>query len=144
MSIEAWLAITTGGIVVLAAIVLVYRRLPKRLKQAKFAANWQELQAYCKDKTTWSEALISADRLLDKALKKRNFKGKTMGERLVSAQRSFTNNDNVWYAHNLYKKIITDGDVRLKETEVKTALVGFRQALRDVGALPGGEPQDSK
>ncbi len=60
-----------------------------------------------------------------------------MGEKMVSAQRLFTDNDSLWYAHNLYKKVTAvDSKKRLKESEVKDALVGFRQALRDLGALP--------
>lgn len=73
--------------------------------------------------------------MLDKALIKRRYKGKSMGERLVSAQRSLSNNDSVWFAHNLVKKILSDENLRLREADVKDALVGFRQALRDLGAL---------
>lgn len=139
MSIEAIIAISMGSIVGLIVSVLIYRRIPKRLKQDVFDQKWAELQQYCKDKNTWPKAITEADALLDRALKKRKFKGKSRGERLVSAQRILNNNDTVWFAHNLYKKIIAEPDVRLKEDDVKTALVGFRQALRDLGALKDSE-----
>jgi hypothetical protein len=99
------------------------------------------LQGYLKDKKTWTEAVIEADKLLDRALKKRKFRGKSMGERMVAAQHSFTDNDGVWYAHNLCKKILTDDALRLKEADVKDALIAFRQALRDIGALPTNKDQ---
>lgn len=136
MSIELIALIGTGVLGVLLIIGLVYRYMPKRLKHDSFVKNWKDLQASCRSKQTWPDALISADRLLDKALKRRRIKGKTMGERMVSAQRMFMNNDEVWYAHNLTKKLITKPDVKLRESDVKLALVGFRQALRDLGALP--------
>lgn len=81
-------------------------------------------------------AIIEADKLLDLALTRRRFKGNSMGERLVSAQRTFSDNDGVWFAHNLSKKLLVDRSSKLKEIDVKDALVCFRQALRDLGALP--------
>ncbi|MCA9329016.1 hypothetical protein KDA11_00040, partial [Candidatus Saccharibacteria bacterium] len=80
-------------------------------------------------------AIINADKLLDDALKKKRLKGKSMGERLVQAQKELSDNDGVWFAHNLAKKLLNDSYSKLKETEVKKSLVGFRQALRDLGAL---------
>jgi hypothetical protein len=122
-------------VVVLVVGILIFRRVPKKLKADVFVNRWREIQAYCKDKDQWSQALVEADALLDTALKRRKFKGKSMGERMVSAQRLFTNNDGVWFAHNLYKKVIADPSTRLKEADMKAALVGFRQALKDLGAL---------
>lgn len=119
---------------------LVIRRRPRKrdIKITKFVDEWKSLQKYCRAKDTWADALLSADKLLDKALKKRRYKGKSMGERLVSAQRVITDNDDIWDAHNLVKKIIaSNGDYPLKETEVKEALISFKLALVDLGALPG-------
>lgn len=132
-----------GGLVIVMLLVIVGRRVPRRLKQRYFVAQWKELQAYCKDRSTWSRALYEADKLLDKALKKRRFGGKSMGERLVSAQRALQQNDAVWHAHNLCKKIAANPTVKLRESDVKQALVGFRQALRDIGALPDGDSPDA-
>ncbi len=121
----------------ISVVVFVYKYSPRTLKQARFVKGWKNAQQYCKDKATWPKALEEADKLLKLALKKRKFKGKSMGEKMVSAQRLFTDNDSLWYAHNLYKKVIVpDSKKRLKESEVKDALFGFRQALRDLGALP--------
>lgn len=104
--------ITKGLIIVaivLAAIVillLIYRFMPRRISQSKFEAQWKKIQGYCKTKENWPRALEEADKLLNKALKKKRLKGKSMGEKMVSAQRLFTDNDDLWYAHNLYKKVI--------------------------------------
>lgn len=124
----------------------ILRRPKKKIrKPEKFESKWRELQAYCRDKSTWNEALIEADKLLDKALKKRKFRGKSMGERLVNAQRFITDNDDTWDAHNLVKKLInTPEKVRLKERDVKEALISFREALKDLGALPRPNNHDEK
>src|ERR1700722_19821310 len=81
-------------LIVMVAGVLKLR--PRGLNREFFATRWKELQKQCADKSTWALAVIDADKLLDDVLKKRNYKGKTMGERLVSAQRELTSNDTVW------------------------------------------------
>lgn len=112
-----------------------FPKRPVRIKHSRFVASWQELQSYCKNKATWPQAVMSADKLLDAALKKRHFKGKTMGERLVAAQNNLSDNDMVWTAHNMAKKIMDAPDISLREKDVKLALIGFRQALKDLGAF---------
>lgn len=110
------------------------KRRPKVLSSAYFQPKWKEAQGYCKDKSTWPLAIINADKLLDEALKRRKFKGKTMGERMVAAQRELSDNDGVWYAHKLRNRLVHEADVKLKEADVKKALIGIRQALKDLGA----------
>lgn len=125
------------AIVVLLGLVLgagYLKRKPKILNNAYFQQKWKDTQGYCKDKSTWPLAVINADKLLDEALKRRRFKGKTMGERLVSAQRELSDNDGVWYAHKLRNRLVHEADVKLREGDVKRALIGIRQALKDLGA----------
>jgi hypothetical protein len=112
-------------------------RLHRKIKVGQFTIKWQELQALCSSRKTWPNAIDEADKLLDKALKQRHFKGKTTGERLVSAQRELSFNEAVWFSHKFHKKLKEDAtDVRkLKKKDVARALAGFRQALRDLGAL---------
>lgn len=127
--------IAIAGLVLLGIIGIVNKKIPKKLNQKYFVKEWRYLQAMCSNKDTWPLAIINADKLLDTALKRRHFSGKTMGERLVSAQRKLTNNDGVWFAHKLRNKLVHEQDVNLREKDVKDALVGIRQALKDLGAL---------
>jgi len=126
------------AIIVLLAVVLgagFLKRRPTPLNREYFMQKWQESQGFCKDKATWPLAVINADKLVDEALKKRKYKGKTMGERMVSAQRDFSDNDGIWFAHKLRNRLVHETDIKLKEPDVKKALVGLRQALKDLGAL---------
>ena len=113
----------------------------KMLKRKKpldipyFTAKWQTAQALCNNKETWPLAIINADNLLDEALKKNHYKGKSMGERLAAAQRDLSDNDGVWYGHKLRNKLVHENEVKLTKHDVKDALLGIRQALRDLGAL---------
>jgi hypothetical protein len=113
----------------------IFRRRRRKMKPQYFKEGWIALQKYCGTRKTWPQALITADDLLDEALKRGGYKGKTTGERLVKAQHDLTNNESVWFGHKLRKQA-PDMDVRkLRKQDVLEALQGFRQALRDLGAL---------
>lgn len=119
-----------------AAGLLFWRHRPRELKTPTFQKKWQTLQKMLRDKKNWPSAVTMADDLLDEALKKKHISGHNMGERLVKAQRMLTDNDSVWFGHKLRSQLEADPDKRLKEDDVKDALVGIRQALKDLGALP--------
>lgn len=127
------------AVVILLAIVFgagfLLRRKPRKLNQEYYQERWQSLQALCKDKATWPLAVIDADKLLDDALRRLHYRGKTMGERLVAAQRDIKNNDDVWYGHKLRNRLVHESNVKLRERDVKEALLGIRSALKDLGAL---------
>ena len=124
-------------VILVAALGLLYwRRRPRDLKPAYFQTQWHNLQVLLKDKRQWPDAVAAADKLLDQALKKKHVSGKNMGERLVKAQRMLTDNDGVWFGHKLRGQLEHDQAKKLKETDVKDALLGIRQALKDLGALP--------
>ena len=124
-----------GVLLVALACLILYRKRPGKLKAKKYHGKWQDIQKLCADKEKWPEVLLEADALLGKALKKRKYKGKSFGERLVSAQRDLSDNDGVWFGHKLAKKVAEDKTTKLKKDDVKDALIGIRQALKDLGAL---------
>lgn len=130
------IVIAVAVLVVVAAAAFVLWRRSRPIKSDRFQTKWRELQQLCRSNEGWAEAVIAADTLLDEALKKRKIRGKTMGERMVKAQRIFTDNDGVWFGHKLRNKIEADSTIKLKESDVKAALIAIRQALKDLGALP--------
>lgn len=135
MSFDEMFLTGLGVIVLVLVLVVLHKRVPRKVPVTDFTDSWKDLQTHCKDKSTWPQAILEADQLLDKALRRRRYKGKSMGERMVSAQRAISNNDQLWFAHNLAKKVAANSDTRLRETDVKAALFAFRDALRDIGAL---------
>jgi hypothetical protein len=133
---------STVYIIIIVAVILgvvslgeFLRRKPAKLQTAFYRERWLELQKNCADKKTWPLAIIDADNLLDKALRARKYKGKTTGERLVAAQHSLTANDSVWFGHKLRNKVVHEEARKLRKQDVLEALSGFRQALKDLGAL---------
>lgn len=124
-------AVIGVGIIVLT----LNKRKPKKIDAEQCAVRWQELQKHCADKKNWHVAVVEADRMLDEVLKRLHYKGKTTGERLVSAQHAFSNNESLWFGHKLYNRIQDDGFRKLSKKDTLEALGGFRQALKDLGAL---------
>ncbi|HEU4967106.1 MAG TPA: hypothetical protein VFT53_06580 [Candidatus Saccharimonadales bacterium] len=130
----------SGLVIVALLFLLLVLRIQRRLRApkldtAKFTRRWQDVQKLCNAKTTWPLAVINADKLLDEALKKSRMKGKTMGERLVVAQRRLSDNDGVWFGHKLRNRVVHEEVDKLKQDDIQAALRGFRQALKDLGAL---------
>lgn len=134
---STYLFLAIAAIVTLLLVVfgVGHFRRPKHLNVEKFYARWQEVQKLCSNKETWPLAIINGDKLLDDALRQCRFKGKGMGERLVAAQREISDNDTVWYGHKLRNKLVHEEVSPLKQKQVVRVLAGFRQALKDLGAL---------
>jgi hypothetical protein len=140
-----YIAICVAAVLLGAGAAFIFwRRRPKVLNIEYFQGQWKTLQKLLGDKARWPDAIVDADKLLDDALKKKRFRGHSMGERLVKAQRLFSDNDGVWFGHKLRSKVDADPTAKLKEAEVKQALVGIRQGLKDIGALPNGQSGNKK
>lgn len=137
MSAETLIGIVGAVIVALTFAAIVYKKAPKRVKRTKYTKKWRDIQQLCVNASNWPQAIMLADQLLDSVLKRKNKTGKTMGERMVSAQNDFSDNDAVWQAHKFANHVrhTKDEEVPLRENDVKAALISFRQALRDLGAL---------
>ena len=79
--------------------------------------------------------VINGDKLLDKALIEMGVPGKTMGERLKKSGDKFSDLDAVWRAHKLRNIIAHEDDLELTYKQVAGALVAYKQALKDLGAI---------
>lgn len=129
-------AIAAGvGLLIVMLLTNILTKRPRKLNIAYYEDRWKVLQKLLRDQSTWPLAIIEADKLLDHALKARKYKGKTMGERLVAAQRDIQDNDEVWFGHKLRNRLVHEHDVRLRERDMKDALLGIKHALKDLGAL---------
>ena len=125
------------AIVVLAGLVLLvglgqFTRRRSGLDTKYYRDRWAKIEQVQKmGEAGWQVAIIQADKLLDKALKERGFSGETMGDRLKSSHAG----DKVWAAHKIRNRIAHESDVKLNSIMVSQALRGFKQGLKNVGAL---------
>ncbi len=123
------------GIMLLIVISMTRKKVPG-LDQEAFRGKWLKIEgSTLDDEASQHLAILSADKLLDAALKARGFSGETMGERMKNARSTFSNNDAVWAAHKLRNKIAHESDVVIKPKTIRYALQAFKKALKDVGAL---------
>lgn len=122
-----------SALVIILAVTAV--KFARRLRNDHFISKWKVLQSRLPYKHGWRQAIIEADDLLGDALKKKKIKGRTMGERMVNAQKKFTDNNSVWYGHKLRKKLDDNPNYVPKKNEVKKALLGLRTGLKDIGAM---------
>jgi len=132
------MVIVVASSLLLLAFVVFVTLLIKRNKSLNvkyFQARWREILPLLDERKTLSLAVIEADKLVDEALKKSQYKGKTMGERLISASSDLSHRDSIWRAHKLRNKIVHESRDKPKKSEVKTALAGYRRALKDLGAI---------
>jgi len=122
--------------ILLFVVVVLTRRSPKGLNKEKYQRDWLTIeQSLTNESGTWQLAVMNADKLLDRALRERGYKGSTMGERMTSAGRVLTKRDAVWAAHKLRNKLAHEDNVRLTPKITRQALASLKYALKDLGAL---------
>ena len=129
----AVLIIAVVGVIVLVAAT---RNAP-RLNVTHFQTKWLEIENSLdrNNRATWELAIFNADKLVDQALKERRIKGKTMGERMKTAQKMWRNANYVWSAHKLRNQLAHETDVVLSYELTSHSLAAFKQALKDLGAI---------
>ena len=137
LSLGSPIVLAAGAVVAIGAIGAGWyvRRRQYQARMIRLQERWLVLQKQCSQPKLWPNIVVEADILIDDALKAVGFKGRSMGERLVAAQRKLTNNDGVWFGHKLRNKISQDEISRLYKRDVQTALRAVRQALQDLGVL---------
>ncbi len=130
------IAILIVAVFIFVAILLTGKRVyhfDKESYQAKFLGIENKL---VKDNvSSYSMAIIDADKLLDKAMHEMGVPGKTMGDRLKRSGSKFTDINAVWRAHKLRNAIAHESGLEIGYKQAATALSIYKQALKDLGAI---------
>lgn len=137
----------SGGTLILVSVLLVAicavvyltstSKQGSRLNKDRYQTKWlQVAQSLVRDnKATYPLAVMNADKLLDQALKDRRFKGATMGDRMKSAHKVWSNADYVWGAHKIRNRIAHEPDFDVSYDTAARSLAAFKQAMKDLGAI---------
>jgi hypothetical protein len=130
-------AILILGGVLLAFVGLTRKSGKKYLNVDHYRVKWLQIeQQLTKDVvSSYSMTVLYADKLLDQALRERGLRGNTMAERLKAGSSLFSNRNTVWTAHKLRNQIAHEPDVSVSYDNARHALSGFKQALKDIGAI---------
>lgn len=135
---ESTVALLVAGFIIGVVLVFIISRTaaPKKLDTVWYKEQWQGITAQAEDGSAGRQlAVINADKLLDRAMREKHFKGENMGERLKKHPNSFSKLNDVWSAHKLRNRIAHESNVKVSETEAQKALKGLERGLRDLGAL---------
>lgn len=121
----------------LFAVINVTRRGAAHLDVDKYRTRWLAIeQSLVRDQPASSHmAILNADKLVDQALKERGYGGQTMGERMKTAKAIWSNRNAIWEAHKLRNQIAHEPDANVTYESARRALAGFKQALKDLGAI---------
>jgi hypothetical protein len=134
------LAFVVGVLVVgilLIVVIALTKKGPSQLDVDKYRLKWLaiEKQLVREQPASSHLAVLNADKLLDQALRERGVRGETMGERMKTAKDTWSNANAVWTAHKLRNQIAHESDVQVSYDDARRALAGFKQALKDIGAI---------
>ena len=137
---ELSLILVLAAIIILGAALFALMSSQKsghKLNVEKYQVKYLEIEnSMIRDEpSSYHLAVLNADKLVDQALRDRRVRGETMGERMKNARTLFSNNDGVWFAHKLRNHVAHDSDVNISYNDAATALMHFKKALRDLGAL---------
>lgn len=123
--------------VMLLVVIMLTRRKGSTLNVERYQSRWLAVESGLRrdNHATYHMAIVNADKLVDQALREAGFSGATMGERMKSAQNTWTNPNYVWSAHKLRNKVVHEPDVQLSYEIAARSLTAFKQALKDLGAI---------
>lgn len=129
------------AVLLLAVVGVIYLVFSSKgntkLNVARFQTKWLEIENSVSrnNEASWQLAILNADKLLDQALRESRYKGTTMGERMKSAQKVWSNANYVWGAHKVRNRLAHETDVKLSYDITLRSLSAFKQALKDLGAI---------
>lgn len=120
-----------------AVITMLSKKGTSRLDVEKYRMRWLKIEQQLKrdEPSSYHLCVLEADKLVDLALKERGAQGNTMGERMKSLKNVWSNRNSIWMAHKLRNQIAHEHDVRVSYEDARRALAGFKQGLKDLGAI---------
>jgi len=125
-------------VAVVGVVYLIFtRKSSPKLNIEKYQTKWLAVENSVSrnNSASWQLAIFNADKLVDLALKERRFAGQTMGERMKSAEKVWSNANHIWGAHKIRNRLAHETDVHLTYETTLRALTAFKQALKDLGAI---------
>jgi len=123
--------------IALLVLMSLTRRGKHGLNQEKYRIEWLKIENSL-DKNnmmTYQMAIMSADKLLDNALRDIGLSGETMGDRLKIAKSKFSDVNKVWAVHKLRNRIVHETDVSINLITAKKALFVYKKSLKELGAI---------
>ncbi len=124
-----------GGL--LFAFISFAKHSPRSIDQTKYRSRWMAIESKLTrgEENSYTVCILEADKLLDQALRDRGLAGKTMADRMKQFQGKWSNGNGVWAAHKVRNKLAHEPDAKVDYERAKQALIAYKQALKDTGAI---------
>lgn len=130
------IAVLIAAVIGVVFLLLINKQGPT-LNMQRYQTRWLEIENSVSRDTasSWQLAIMDADKLLDQALREKHYRGKTMGERLKSANNVWKNRDHVWGAHKIRNQLAHDVGASVTYEITLRSLSAYKQALKDLRAI---------
>ncbi len=130
------IAIVAVALLALVAMILTGKRRHEFNVQ-EYQTRWLKIENGLDkdDPRSYNFAVLEADKLLDKALTEMGLPGQSMGERLKKIGDKMPDIQKIWQAHKLRNQIVHESDFSVNYQQARQALMIFRQALKNLGAI---------
>ena len=126
---------------IIGALLMIFIQLTSRgrgqIDKEMYQRVWRQILRNVETRKSESMqmAIMKADKLLDKAMRDCGVAGETMGERMKSAQDTWSHPNHIWGAHKIRNRLAHDTEVKLSHDLALRALSAYKQALKDLGAI---------
>lgn len=131
------IVIVIVGFTILAILALTRGHGKKLLNKDYYRTAWLEIENNINhdNNASYQFAILSADKLLDKALRESGVAGNTMGDRLKQSDKLFQDINGVWAAHKMRNRIAHEVNGNVNKVVAKRMLTIYKNALKDLGAI---------
>ncbi|HDY73326.1 MAG TPA: hypothetical protein ENH86_02020 [Candidatus Jorgensenbacteria bacterium] len=119
----------------------MFAKRPKRaitLRDEVFREHWQDILTKTETELTenYKLAIIEADALVDDVLKRLQYQGEHMADRLARlSSQDFTSIDRLWKAHRMRNEIAHTPGFTISQEEAKRVLDDYQSFFHEVGLL---------
>jgi len=107
----------------------------------EFQENWQGVLSHINstNESDWKLAVMEADKIVDKILILRGYKGESMAERMISIDKKDLGSlELLWEAHKVRNRITHQPGFRLDYNQAKKLVSYYEEALKDLQAMSPG------
>jgi hypothetical protein len=103
----------------------------------RIESDWNKIKRrlLTKNEAEFKLSVIEADLLVDDVLRRLNFEGKNLMEKLDKKPDKFSNIDEMKAADRIYQDIVLDPGYSLEYEQAKAVILAFEQGLKDVSAF---------
>ncbi|MCX6806709.1 MAG: hypothetical protein NT135_01130 [Candidatus Berkelbacteria bacterium] len=85
--------------------------------------------------SNFRQAVLEADKLLDFVLRKMNYEGETIADRIRSSKDCYKDYQGLWDAHKVRNRLVHESQSEVMHHSAKEAIEKFEKALRDLRVL---------